>query len=282
MYIKKNIILPGAANKPIALDIFFEDNSGQRPVVIYAHGFNGFKDWGNFDLIASRFAAQGYVFVKFNFSHNGTTPEHPEEFTDLNLFGNNNYSKELKDLHLVTDWVCDPLNECRRAMNTNNICLIGHSMGGGMATLHASRDKRIHKLITWAAISECKTPWGSWPAEKMQEWKETGVQYYTNSRTKQEMPLHYQLYEDYMQHSEELSIEKAIKALEIPVLICHGTLDTSVGVKSAFDLHSWQPSSQLFTLKTDHVFGRRHPWDFDYMPEPMEVVLAASLQFLNS
>ena len=70
-------------------------------------------------------------------------------------------------------------------------------MGGGISILQAAEDKRINKLITWASISECKTPWGNWPPDKMQQWKETGVEYYTNSRTKQEMPLYYQLYEDY-------------------------------------------------------------------------------------
>ena len=47
----------GADNKLMGLDLFYEDNSHCRPVVIYVHGFNGFKDWGNFDLIAAKFAA---------------------------------------------------------------------------------------------------------------------------------------------------------------------------------------------------------------------------------
>ena len=63
----KNILLSGAENKPMALDIFFENDKAQKPVVIYVHGFNGFKDCGNFDLIAAKFAAAGYVLVKFNF-----------------------------------------------------------------------------------------------------------------------------------------------------------------------------------------------------------------------
>ena len=78
----KNTIIKGAAGKPIVIDIFYTDANAAKPVVIYAHGFNGFKDWGNADLIAQQFAAAGYVFVKFNFSHNGTTPEHLQDFVD--------------------------------------------------------------------------------------------------------------------------------------------------------------------------------------------------------
>ena len=281
MYCTKNILLPGADKKPITLDIFFENDREQRPVVIYVHGFNGFKDWGNFDLIAKKFAAHGYVLVKFNFSHNGTTPEYPEEFADLEAFGNNNYSKELEDLQLVIDWVCDPSNDYEHAIDINHISLMGHSMGGGIAILQAAKDKRVHKLITWASISECKTPWGSWPPEKMQEWKDTGVQYYTNSRTKQRMPMGYQLYEDYIENREILDIKKAIKSLNIPILICHGTSDNAVPVEKAFELQGWQPSAQLFTVESDHVFGRSHPWTSNDLPPAMEAVLDASLQFLN-
>lgn len=278
----KNIIIPGANKLPIAIDIFFGNEQEQKPVVIYAHGFNGFKDWGNFDLIAKKFSAAGFVFVKFNFSHNGTTPETPEEFSNLEAFGNNNYTKQLNDLKIVMDWVCDPENKYQAVMNINNICLTGHSMGGGMIILYAASDNRIKKLITWAAISECKTPWGSWPPEKMKEWKETGVAYYNNSRTNQQMPMYYQLYEDFMQNQERLEIQKAIGQLDIPILICHGTSDPSVPVESAYRLKSWQPSAQLFINDSDHVFGRKHPWTDNKLPSTMEEVVDVSLQFLKT
>ncbi len=277
----KNIIIPGSNKLPITLDIFFKKGPVQQPVVIYAHGFNGFKDWGNFDLIAEKFAGAGYTMVKFNFSHNGTTPENPDEFTNLEAFGNNNYTKQLDDLQLVMDWVCDPLNNYQSIINNNQIYLIGHSMGGGIAILQARADKRIKKLVTWAAIGECKTPWGSWPPEKMQAWKETGVAFYNNSRTNQQMPMYYQLFEDYMQNRERLDIKKAIGHLDIPILICHGTGDTAVPVSTAYDLKSWQPAAQLFITDSDHVFGRKHPWTDNDLPTAMAAIVNTSLQFFK-
>jgi uncharacterized protein len=278
----KNIIIPGAANKPIALDIFFEQDSKAKSIVVYAHGFNGFKDWGNFDIIAKRFALEGFALVKFNFSHNGTTTQTPEDFTDLAAFGNNNYSIQLTDLQLVINWLCHAQNPYATKMDTSSISLIGHSMGGGIAILHTASDSRIKKLVTWAAISECKTPWGNWPPEKMAEWKQTGVQYYANSRTQQQMPLYYQLYLDYVQHAEQLNIQKAISSLQIPVLICHGTNDLAVPVEKAFLLKEWQPAAELFTVETDHVFGRKHPWTGEVLPEAMEEVLGVSVRFLKA
>ncbi len=277
----KNIIIPGSAGKPIALDIFYTRYDQPRPVVVYAHGFNGFKDWGNFDMIARRFVQEGFVLVKFNFSHNGTTPQTPEDFTDLEAFGNNNYSIQLADLQRVIDWIADPQNPCAAYIDSGNINLIGHSMGGGIAILHAAADSRIKKLITWAAISECKTPWGNWPPEKMQEWENTGVQYYANSRTKQQMPLYYQLYLDYIQNESGFNIQKAISSLHIPILICHGTLDLAVPVEKAYQLKAWQPEAELFTIETDHVFGRKHPWTEEALPEAMGQVLEEVFRFLK-
>lgn len=115
----------------------------RRPVIVYAHGFNGFKDWGNFDLIARAFTAAGFAFLKFNFSHNGTSPDHPEDFFNLEAFGQNNYTKQLDDLGSVLDWVSDEKTPLADALDADRIGLIGHSMGGGIAIIKTSEDKRI-------------------------------------------------------------------------------------------------------------------------------------------
>ena len=282
MYITENTLITGAAGKPIAMDIFYTDTATAKPVVVYAHGFNGFKDWGNANIIAEQFATAGYVFVKFNFSHNGTTPEYLQDFVDLDAFGNNNYTKQLYDVNSVVNWVCDENNIHNKAINKNSIYLIGHSMGGGIAILYAAKDTRIKKLITWAGISECKTPWTNWSKEQLQHWKKTGVAYYLNGRTKQNMPIYFQLYQDYQDNEAALKIETAMRSLSIPILICHGNLDTAVAIEKAHDLHNWQPSAVLFTVESDHVFGRKHPWLLPELPKAMQAVLNETLHFIGA
>jgi dienelactone hydrolase len=277
----KNLVISGTENMPMGVDVFFKEEQSARPAVIYVHGFNGFKDWGNFDMVADRFAAADLVLVKFNFSHNGTSPQQPEDFVNLDAFGKNNYTKELEDLTRIIDWVSDPGNPYQAAINAHQIYLMGHSMGGGISILQSAADRRIKKLITWAGISECKTPWGNWPLARLEEWKQTGVQYYTNGRTKQQMPMYYQLYQNYQQNRDRLDIRKAIESLTIPILLCHGTQDGAVLVEKALELKGWQPAAELFTLETDHVFGRKHPWTSIELPVPMEAVVAVSLRFLK-
>lgn len=277
--INTNII--GSNNKPITLDITFEDFAVKRPVIIYAHGFNGFKDWGSFNLIAKQFVDAGFAFVKFNFSHNGTSPGNLQDFIDLEAFGNNNYTKELYDLQQVIDWVSDSRNECSKYMDETQIGLIGHSMGGGICIIKTSEDKRIKALITWASIAQCKTPWGNWSDDKMAEWKKTGVQYYLNGRTKQQMPLYYQLYEDYKNNIKRLDIVKAATIINCPFLICHGTEDTSVSVDSAHALHKASLHSELLLISSDHVFGRKDPWEGPGLPPSMQQVVDKNILFFQ-
>lgn len=282
MILFKNFIVPGKNGKPMSTDLTLLHNSKKKPLIIYAHGFNGFKDWGNFNLIAQQFAEAGFVFVKFNFSHNGTTPDHPEEFADLDAYAQNNYTTQLDELGKIIDWCVDEKHHSVDEIDTNNIFLLGHSLGGGLVILKAAEDYRIKKIATWAAISECKTPWGSWNEDKINEWKAEGVAYTTNSRTKQQMPLHYQLFIDYQDNKERLNIENAIRSLNIPVLLCHGSADEGVPVKKAEDLKEWQPTVELFIVHSDHVFGRKHPWTESNLPGPMQRVVDKTMDFFKA
>ncbi len=279
--IEKNILLNGSENKAIAADIFYNSTDIPKPVAIYAHGFNGFKDWSNFDIIAKQFAEAGFVFIKFNFSHNGTTPEQPEDFADLEAYGQNNYTKELYDLQQVINWSIDESNPHAKQIDAAKLYLIGHSRGGGIVILKAAEEPRVKAIATWASVSECKTPWGSWNEQKMNEWKESGVQYYLNGRTKEQMPLYYQLHEDYLQNGERLNILKAISNLNIPVLICHGTKDEAVPVEKTHQLKEANPLAEIFLVESDHVFGRKHPWTEPKLPDAMQQVVDRTIKFFE-
>lgn len=277
---KHAFIIAGAEGKPMATDLYLPVSGVNLPLVMYAHGFNGFKDWGNFSRIAKPFTDAGLAILAFNFSHNGTTPQSPADFVNLEAFGHNNYTKQLFDLGCVLDWITHESPKVSPAINPKEISLIGHSMGGGMAILKAATDNRIKKIVGWASICQCNTPWGKWTQTQMEQWKTEGVAFYENKRTHQQMPLYYQLHEDYVQNKAQLDILQAAQSLNKPFLICHGLQDPAVPVETAYLLKMAQPNAELFIIDGDHVFDRRHPAESEYLPEAMKRVVERTVGFV--
>ena len=279
MEIKKNIILDRVDRKPILIDVFSSKEKSNQPIVIFCHGYKGFKDWGAWNLMAEYFANAGFCFVKFNFSHNGGTIENPIDFPDLEAFGNNNYTKELDDLNDVLDWVSSYFKESEN-VNTSTINVIGHSRGGGIAIIKASEDARITKLVTLASVSDLAKRTAT--IGGLKEWKESGVKYVVNGRTKQQMPHYYQFYTDFKDNEERLNIKYAEEQLKIPHLIIHGDNDTSISINEAKELNKWNANSKLQVIEgADHVFNVKHPWDETQLSAELEKAVKIILIFLK-
>ena len=279
MKISKDIILQGKHDKPILTDVFFKETHQQKPVVIFCHGYKGFKDWGAWNLMAEAFAKAGFFLIKFNFSHNGGTVEQPIDFPDLEAFGTNNYTKEVDDLETVIDWIStNP--DFKNEVDIDTISLIGHSRGGGIVLLKSNEDARVKKVITLAGVSDYKSRFLK--NEKLQEWKEKGVFYVKNGRTHQEMPHFYQYYEDFIKNENRLNIQKAAQNLKIPQLIIHGDNDTSVSINEAENLKKWNPNSEFKIIENaNHVFNVSHPWVKNSSSEAFEKTIKSCINFLK-
>ncbi|WP_109436346.1 S9 family peptidase [Aquimarina sp. AU119] len=278
--IDKNINIVGRHQKPILIDVFYNETRTPKPVIVFCHGYKGFKDWGAWDLVARMFANAGFFFIKFNFSHNGGTAEQPIDFPDLEAFGQNNFIKELDDLETVINWITAPGFNFKKEVKSKDIILIGHSRGGGIATIKAAEDSRVSKLITWASVSdyESRFPKG----EALEEWQSNGVMYVQNGRTKQQMPHYFQFYTTFITHKERLTITNAAQQIQIPYLIIHGTADPTVSVQEGKDIHSCNANSELFLIEgADHVFGAKHPWERNDLPKNLKIIAKKSIDFAN-
>ena len=231
-------------------------------LILFIHGYMGFKDWGAWNNLSNYFTEKGFGFSKFNLTHNGTTIDAPYDFKDLEAFAANTYSKEVADV----GYFLDHLSQEFKTLPT--IHLLGHSRGGGIALLKGN-DSRITSIITLAAISSIHSRFSD--QNMLDQWKKDGVRYVTNQRTQQQMPHNYDQYLDYLENQEKLSIELAAKNLQQPVLIIHGTEDVSVSITESEELSKWT-STPLFKIEhTDHVFGAKHPWNENYLPAPLEL-----------
>lgn len=281
MQLLSNFQLQSEFNKPILVDLFFRETSTRKPLVIFIHGYKGYKDWGVFGKMNTQFVDQGFALLKFNFSHNGGTPEQHIDFPDLEAFGNNNYTKELSDLQTVLNWITKE-TEFNNEIDIENITLIGHSRGGGIATLTTASDARIKKAITWASVCTLDRTMFQ-EGEELQAWKSSGVSYVINGRTKQKMPHYIQFYEDYMQNKEKLNVESAANKISVPHLIIHGDGDDAVPFFHAQNLNKWNPKSELINIEgANHVFGGKQPWTEDSLPQHFQKVLDRTLDFLKA
>jgi len=276
MNIQKDTIVDGRHGKPIPIDCYFPQETKNSRIIVFAHGFKGFKDWGHWGLIAQAFAEAGFIFIKFNFSHNGTTPNQPIDFADLEAFGNNSYTKELADIDVVLNWID------QQTWASPQVGLIGHSRGGGIGIIKSANDNRIKALATWAAVSRLDYSWRDKP-DLLEKWKTEGVLYNMNGRTKQNMPLYYQLFEDFEANAELLNTEIALqKRADLGLLIVHGTEDPAIPYFAAKQLHQWQPNSTLHLIEdANHVFGGSHPYKSIELPSHAKELVEVSIQFFK-
>lgn len=271
-----NLTYTGAEGRKSPYDLYLADDSGNKPIVVFAHGYKGFKDWGAWGLVGESFANAGFDFLKFNFSHNGGTVEEPIDFPDLDAFSQNTYTKELADLEAISKLITQTRIEVNGQKKTwNKIALIGHSRGGGIAILHAAKDQAVSHLATWASVSD----FGERFNFDMEAWKRDGVTYVVNGRTKQNMPHLYAYYEDFMEHEEELKIETAARKMDIPWLIAHGSNDEAVDQSHPQRLKEWSRNAELFeTAGIGHTFGAIHPWPKKELPEALGKVVDRTVQ----
>ncbi len=274
---KKNYQIPGAEGRPITFDITLPETGTPAPLIIFLHGFKGFKDWAHWPLVSKALAEKGFAVLKMNFSHNGTTPEHPVDFVDLEAFGRNTFSKELEDIDHVINWLFAHPGETE-AIDLNRIYLVAHSRGGAVAIIKAASDDRIKKVVTWSSVSylDRYTP------EELEMWRKQGVVHIHNARTNQDMPLYFSLAEDFIAHREEYSVKNACKKLNKPLLVIHAEKDETVPLDEGKNIAGWTAGATLYIVNNaDHSFKGYHPYDAEELPPESTDLVEKTAEFLK-
>lgn len=253
----KTITIEQASGLPINIDIYNEIKAGKSPLLIFVHGFKGFKNWGGFPYLLEKLSNSGIIASAFNFTHNGVDSSSPMEFTKPDLFARNTFSRELSELQVIIDYFSD--NAEKFNIDNRRIGVIGHSRGGGISVLQAARDDRIKCLIALAPVSSFDRY-----GEKTKElWRKQGFLEIENTRTKQIMKLNLTLLEDLEKNSAALDIIAAMKKIKIPTLLIHGREDISVKYNESETLfnNSDRTKTDLFLIEnTGHTFGVVHPF----------------------
>ncbi len=301
MSVDREFSIPGKSGYSIRGNIHLPaDADAAVPLVLFMHGFKGFKDWGPWSSVCDRFAEEGVAAVRFDLSHNGVGDD-GVAFSALDRFEKNTIDAELFDLAAVLDAV-GPDGEVgasiREEIEIDGLFLLGHSRGGAGVLLGAHErltqraegsgsrgDKddgggngggntgdELIGVVTWGAISTYERGWD----EAVEIWKKGESVPMWNKRTEQWMPLGPQLYEDYLAQRERYDILKATETLashSVPLLIVHGMADETVPFEEASNLRDAYEDAmksgdagddaRVFFCEVpggDHTFGTKHPF----------------------
>ncbi|MCP4724651.1 MAG: prolyl oligopeptidase family serine peptidase [bacterium] len=254
---KNQFILEMNPYRKIYGDLRIPENPSRQPLIVFCHGFKGFKDWGGWHYALDRFCMADNFVISVNFSHNGTGAD-LMNFTELDMFAENTIGKEIEDLKFLLGEI-----ENNPIFSSNKweprIGIIGHSRGGGTVILASSGDDRINAVVTWAGMA-------SWDRylEQKESWKKAGYIEFENARTKQMMRMNYSFIEDIENNLANRDIQAAERKLNIPHLIIHGDGDEAVPLSSAELLFSSsnKERTQFEIIRGgSHTFGTAHPFN---------------------
>ncbi|MDF2668539.1 MAG: permease [Paenibacillus sp.] len=111
------------------------------PTIVLCHGFVGNRIGVDrlFVNAARQFSQAGYVVVRFDYAGCG------ESTGD---YGAGGLDSLIEQTRVVIDYLLDV-----DYIDPDRLTLIGHSLGGAVALLTASLDKRIKSLVLWSAVA---------------------------------------------------------------------------------------------------------------------------------
>tara|TARA_B100001109_G_C18846181_1_gene466930 strand:- start:754 stop:1578 length:825 start_codon:yes stop_codon:yes gene_type:complete len=265
-----NSIYIGAKGKESLVDLEIPKNFNAQ-IIIFIHGFMGFKDWGAWNLVQKFFTEKGYGFCKFNTTHNGGTVSDGIDFPDPESFGQNTYTHEIEDVKAIVNWIDSQVDFwCGH--------LIGHSKGGAIALISGQSIPLISSISTWASIAsiEERFPIG----KELDKWKSSGFRFVKNGRTLQDLPQSIDLWKDFQQNNAEYDLKKICESFQKPLFIAHGENDTSVDKENGLRLASWANTQLTIISNADHVFQSKHPWIKKTLPQELKDLCERTERFI--
>jgi uncharacterized protein len=294
--------IPGSGGEPIIGDTHVPGRE-PRGILIIAHGFKGYKDYGMFPRIAHECAKAGLIAHRFNFSHAGMS-NNLDTFERPDLFELDTWNKQVFDLvavlHAIEDGTLpSPVSGGGRGVGGEGLrdsplplFLLGHSRGGATVLLalgrHASEDPatrsvalpKIAGAITLSAPAYTN-PFSPEQAEQLlaQGWIES-----PSSRTGQRLRVGRAFLQEQLDAPESHNLLALARNIRCPVLLIHGELDPTVPASCAHELAQAIGSNAQVRIIPggDHVFNTPNPFAAEPPPAPSEQlaqVIDAVLEF---
>jgi pimeloyl-ACP methyl ester carboxylesterase len=203
---------------------------GACTTVVLCHGMESTKEGTKHTALAARLGALGYASLRFDFSYVG---ESEGAFEDLTISG------EVDDL----GGACDEL----RRHGAHDLALVGSSLGGTVALLHAATDPRVRALVTIAAVSRPLGIIERLGPARVETWRRTGYREEATGRLKR----------DFVDDLARHDVLGAAHVLHAATLVTHGAADDVVPVADAHALFAALPEPKALdvTPGCDHRYS---------------------------
>lgn len=259
---------------------YFPSQGPSLGTVVVCHGFKGFKDWGMFPYIGTALSERMDV-ITFNFSHNGIGKD-LQQFTELEKFATNTYSRELEDLDILIRTVQEgklfDVGAQLRVPAKAPLFLLGHSKGAATSLIYAmDHPTRISGVVSWNGAVKTDI----YSDEEKQAMLRDGRAFTLNGRTKQQMPLNRIILDDMEMNRERYNIVERIAQTSVPVMLVQGTDDFERLKKGSEQLVRKQPNIAWQLVQGgNHTFGAVHP--FAGTTQPLEQAVQLTKQWLYS
>lgn len=251
------------------------NSTDKQPIIIVTHGFKAYREWGFFPYMAEQFAKADMIVLNIDFSLNGVVDAEKGIF-DVDKFRAITVSQEIVDLNAVIDNLEIILSENNIDNWNGKIFLFGHSLGGAVSIITATKRDDISKVVTWGSIGDIDRNTDRQKAD----WRAKGVMEFENRLTGQLLYLDVEYLEDKLRNKSEYDLEKCASELQIPLLVVHGDKDFTVRMGEAEMLHNSAPNSELAVIKkANHTFNCRHP--FTGTNDILEESINTTVEFLR-
>ncbi|WP_342416586.1 alpha/beta fold hydrolase [Paenibacillus sp. FSL R10-2782] len=236
---------------------WFPSKNTAKSLLVIAHGYKGFKDWGMFPYIAEALSTDNHV-VTFNFSHNGIG-EDLTNFTELEKFARNTYSREQEDLDLLLTNL-----RARHEFRQLPLFLLGHSRGAGSCFIYAlDHPEEVSGVISWNGVTDLDL----FTLPQKEEMRTKGRSYVPNARTGQQLPLDLVILEDLEQNRQRFAIVDRLKDSQQPAVLIQGTEDSKRLREGSALLTSVRPDIEWVQIQGgNHTFNTVHPFQGSSLP----------------
>lgn len=249
--------IPGADGGPLRGEVRTSGGGADRPAVVLCHGFQGFKDWGFFPILADRLSRAGLTSVSINFGSSGVGND-GETYSEPDRFGHGTISNDVADLDRVLGALAS--GKLIRGMGpVASYGLFGHGRGGATTVLYAAAHDTVRALVTWAATARAHR----WNRDTVTRWRANGSLNVESPRTGEALPLYVDLLDDVERKGATLDAVNVAGRIGASWLIVHGADDESVPADEARQLYeasSKQRCRLVMIPDTGHTYGVSHPW----------------------